>query len=97
MGYPAALRRGRPKGTGLILDSADAFRALTQMAPAAPHFGDFVMGTPAALENTAAALQAGATVIGNLGQYFTFRLPHWDDDVETTLSTVRALGLIVIP
>jgi hypothetical protein len=94
MGYPAALRRGKPKGTGLILDSADAFRALTQMAPVAPHFGDFVMGTPAALENTAAALQAGATVIGNLGQYFTFRLPHWDGDGETTLSTVRALGLI---
>ena len=94
MGYPAHLRRGRPKGTGLILDAPEAFRALTQMAPVAPHFGDFVMGTPAALENTAAALQAGATVIGNLGQYFTFRLPHWDDDVETTLATVRALGLI---
>ena len=94
MGYPARLRHGKPRGTGLILDSADAFRALTQMAPVAPHFGDFVMGTPAALENTSAALQAGATVIGNLGQYFTFRLPHWDDDVETTLATVRALGLI---
>ena len=94
MGYPAHLRRGQPRGTGLILDTPDAFRALTQMAPVAPHFGDFVMGTPAALENTAAALQAGATVIGNLGQYFTFRLPHWDDDVETTLATVRALGLV---
>ncbi|MBA4098640.1 MAG: hypothetical protein C0484_17975 [Rhodospirillum sp.] len=94
MGYPAHLRRGKPRGTGLILDTAEAFRALTQMAPVAPHFGDFVMGTPAALENTAAALQAGATIIGNLGQYFTFRLPHWDDDVETTLATVRALGLI---
>jgi methylmalonyl-CoA mutase cobalamin-binding subunit len=94
MGYPAHLRRGKPRGTGLILDTPDAFRALTQVAPVAPHFGDFVMGTPAALENTAAALQAGATVIGNLGQYFTFRLPHWDDDVETTLATVRALGLI---
>lgn len=94
MGYPAHLRRGKPRGTGLILDKAEDFRALTQMAPVAPHFGDFVMGTPAALENTAAALQAGATVIGNMGQYFTFRLPHWDDDVETTLATVRALGLI---
>ena len=94
MGYPAQQRRGKPRGTGLILDTPEAFRALTQMAPVAPHFGDFVMGTPAALENTAAALQAGATIIGNLGQYFTFRLPHWDDDVETTLATVRALGLI---
>jgi methylmalonyl-CoA mutase cobalamin-binding subunit len=94
MGYPQHLRPGKPRGTGLILDKPEDFRALTQMAPVAPHFGDFVMGTPAALENTAAALQAGATIIGNLGQYFTFRLPHWDDDVETTLATVRALGLI---
>jgi methylmalonyl-CoA mutase cobalamin-binding subunit len=94
MGYPAHVRRGKPRGTGLILERSEDFRALTQMAPVAPHFGDFVMGTPAALENTAAALQAGATIIGNLGQYFTFRLPHWDDDVETTVATVRALGLI---
>jgi methylmalonyl-CoA mutase cobalamin-binding subunit len=94
MGYPVHLRRDRPRGTGLILDKTEDFRALTQIAPVAPHFGDFVMGAPAALENTAAALQAGATIIGNLGQYFTFRLPHWDDDVETTLATVRALGLI---
>jgi len=94
MGYPAHLRRGMPRGTGLILERAEDFRALTQMAPVAPHFGDFVMGTPAALENTVAALAAGATVVGNLGQYFTFRMPHWDDDVETTLATVRALGLI---
>jgi methylmalonyl-CoA mutase cobalamin-binding subunit len=60
----------------------------------APHFGDFVIGTPAALENTVAALGAGATSIGNLGQYFTFRQPHWDDDVATTAETVKALALI---
>ena len=41
-----------------------------------------------------AALAAGATAIGNLGQYFTFRLPYWDDDVATTEATLVALGLI---
>ncbi len=94
MGYPRAMREGMPKGTGLILDDDEAFAAITGAAPVAPHFGDFVMGTPAALENTAGALKAGSTAIGNLGQYFTFDMPGWDDDVATTSETVKALALI---
>jgi len=53
-----------------------------------------MMGLPGALENTKSAIAAGATAIGNLGQYFTFRLPYWDDDVATTEATVIALGLL---
>ncbi len=93
MGYPAAERAHRPRGTGLILERAEDFAALTRAAPGAPHVGDFVIGTPAAVENTAAALVAGATSIGNLGQYFTFRMPGWDDDVRTTAETVKAMAL----
>lgn len=93
MGYPAADRRGRPKGTGLILESPEDFQRLTAAAPVAPHFGDFVIGLPGAVDNTIAALAAGATAIGNLGQYFTFRLPHWNDDVATTAATLQALAL----
>ena len=94
MGFLAAEREGRPRGTGLILDAPEAFAALTAAAPVAPHFGDFVLGFPAALENTKAALAAGCSAIGNLGQYFTFRLPRLDDDVAATEATVAALGLI---
>lgn len=93
MGYPKALREGMPKGTGLILENDGDYAALTRSAPVAPHFGDFVMGTPAALENTVAALKAGSTAIGNIGQYFNFRMPHWNDDVTTTAETVKALAL----
>jgi len=93
MGYPSDARRDMPKGTGLILDSPEAFTRLTRAAPVAPHFGDWVIGTPAAVENTSAALLAGSTSIGNLGQYFTFRLPRWDDDVGTTAETVKAIAL----
>jgi len=93
MGYPEGQRRGRPRGTGLILGEASDFVRLTEVAPVAPHFGDFVIGMPGAVENTAAALAAGATAIGNLGQYFTFRLPHWDDDVATTAATLTAMAL----
>lgn len=93
MGYPAAHRADMPQGTGLILEKPENFAALTQSAPVAPHFGDFVIGTPAAVENTVAALTAGTTSIGNLGQYFTFRMPRWSDDVGTTAETIKALAL----
>lgn len=94
MGYPADARRGRGRGTGIVLDGPEDFGRITHAAPAAAHFGDFMLGLPGALDNAKAALAAGATAIGNLGQYFTFRLPDWDDDVATTEATVRALGLI---
>lgn len=93
MGYPAADRHRFGKGTGLILERPADFAALTAAAPVAPHFGDFMIGLPAAVENTEAALRAGATAIGNLGQYFTFRMPGWAEDVETTRATVEALAL----
>jgi hypothetical protein len=93
MGYPSHLRDEMPRGTGLILDTPEDFLALTQEAPVAPHFGDFVIGTPAALENTEAALAAGSTSIGNLGQYFTFRMPRWNDDVSVTAETIKAIAL----
>ena len=82
-----------PRGTGLIMDDIEDWIALTSKAPVAPHFGDFVIGTPAAFENTIAALLCGSTSIGNLGQYFAFRQPHWDDDIYTTAESLKAIAL----
>lgn len=94
MGYPLAERDRRPRGTGIVLTGPEDFARITGVVPAAAHFGDFMLGLPGAVENTRAALAAGVTTVGNLGQYFTFRLPDWDDDVATTEATVTALGLI---
>lgn len=94
MGYPPDLRKDATRGTGIVLSGPEDFARITQASPAAAHFGDFMLGLPGAVDNTCAALAAGATAIGNLGQYFTFRLPGWDDDVATTKATVTALGLI---
>jgi methylmalonyl-CoA mutase cobalamin-binding subunit len=94
MALPRAVRAQGMRGTGMLLNSPEDFVRLASSAPVAAHFGDFVLGFPAALENTQAALAAGSTAIGNLGQYFTFRVPGWDDDVEATAATVRAMGLI---
>lgn len=94
MAVPRAQRAGAQRGTGMILRGVEDFVALANAAPVAAHFGDFVLGFPAAVENTQAALAAGATAIGNLGQYFTFRVPGHDDDIAATAATVTALGLI---
>jgi methylmalonyl-CoA mutase cobalamin-binding subunit len=93
MGYPRTKRENMPRGTGLIMRDVEDWIALTHMAPVAPHFGDFVIGTPAAFENTIAALLSGSTSIGNLGQYFAFRQPHWDDDIFTTAESLKAIAL----
>ena len=93
MGITRSERSNFIQGTGLVLDSPEAFVEIANAAPAATHFGDFMLGFPAALENTCAALAAGGTVIGNLGQYFTFRLAE-TDDVTATRSTLAAVGLM---
>ena len=41
----------------MILGGPEDFAALTGAAPVAPHFGDFVLGFPAAIENTCAEVQ----------------------------------------
>jgi methylmalonyl-CoA mutase cobalamin-binding subunit len=94
MGVPAATRAGAMRGTGLILNGPEDFARLAAGAPVAAHFGDFVLGFPAAVENTCAALAAGSTSIGNLGQYFTFRLQGASDDIACTSATLTALALI---
>jgi methylmalonyl-CoA mutase cobalamin-binding domain/chain len=94
MGYPEAMRAKASRGTGIVLSGPEDFARIINAAPAAAHFGDFMLGLPGAVENARAAVAAGATAIGNLGQYFTFRLPYWDDDVATTEATVTALGLL---
>ena len=94
MGVPRDQRASAMRGTGLLLDSVEDFAKLTGAAPVAAHFGDFVLGFPAAIENTCAALAAGSTSIGNLGQYFTFRLHGHSDDLVCTSATVTALSLI---
>jgi len=95
MGYPAEAREGKPNGTGIILSSPEDFGQITNAVPVATHFGDFMLGFPGSLENARGAIAAGATSLGNLGQYFTFRMPYWPDDISPTEATVQAMGLIV--
>lgn len=92
MGWAREQRRAGQRGTGLVIERAEELQALTGEAPVAPHFGDFVLGMPAALENAEMAVAAGCTTVGNVAQYFTFRLPGLADDVAATEATAEALA-----
>lgn len=90
MGVPAVQRDSAAKETGPRLAPDDWARVAS--APVQAHLGDFMIGTPAGLENTVHALAAGITTIGNLGQHLAFEPPGGHDDEDLTETTVRALG-----
>ena len=92
MGLPPGRRALVPKETGPRL-ADDEWVQVATAADTQPHLGDFMIGTEASVENTARALAAGITTVGNLGQYLTFSTPGADDAVVTA-ATVRALGVM---
>ena len=75
MGVPAELRSKIPVGTGLIFNTPEEWKAVGQVVPVQPHFGDHMIGSLNSLENTRLALEAGVTTIGNVSQYYTFEYP----------------------
>jgi methylmalonyl-CoA mutase cobalamin-binding subunit len=94
MGYPPHMRAKMGKGASLILEKDEDWLRLTRAAPVAPHFGDYMIGQPAAVENASMAIQAGATTMGNLGSYYAYRMLYMDDDVAMTAAIIEALALV---
>jgi methylmalonyl-CoA mutase cobalamin-binding subunit len=89
MGLPPEQREQARRETGPRLQDGDW--AKVAALPVQPHLGDHMIGTPAGEENARAALAAGITSIGNLGQFFAFEPPGGYDDAALTQATVRAL------
>ncbi len=81
------------KETGPAL-AADEWSILGEAAAIQPHLGDFMIGTPAGFEHSLAALRAGVTTIGNLGQYNAYEMPGGQDDIQVTEAAIRSIGLL---
>lgn len=94
MGVPEHLRDKIPVGTGLIFSTPEEWKAVGQVVPVQPHFGDHMIGSLNSLENTRLALAAGVTTIGNVSQYYTFEYPGIDIEKERTEDMVKALALM---
>ncbi|MQA82701.1 MAG: hypothetical protein GEV10_30295 [Streptosporangiales bacterium] len=91
MGLPEEQRGAAQKETGPRLEAED-WDDVANAVTAQPHLGDFVIGTPASLENTVRALAVGITTLGNIGQYFSFDPPGGWDEHQLRDATLRALG-----
>lgn len=94
MGLPVEQRASWPAETGPLLVEDEDWRELADCARIQPHMGDFMIGQPAAVENTIHALRAGVTTIGNLSQYFTFEAPGWLDRAKTSVESVKAIAVL---
>ena len=94
MGVPAELRSKIPVGTGLIFNTPEEWKAVGQVVPVQPHFGDHMIGSLNSLENTRLALEAGVTTIGNVSQYYTFEYPGIEMECQRTEDMVKALLLM---
>ena len=93
MSVGEAERDGVHKETGPTLRPED-WAQLGEAAAIQPHLGDFMIGTPAGAEHARAALAAGVTTIGNLGQYWSFEVPGGQDALQVTQATVEGIGML---
>lgn len=94
MGLPRKYWKKIPAETGPILNSDQDWMQIGKVVPIQPHMGDFMIGFPAAVENTVNALKAGVTTIGNLSQFFAHEVPMWQDTPATTVETVKAISIM---
>ncbi len=92
-GLPERLRERAPKGTSFVLGGVEDHVRIAQAAAIMPCFNDFHIGSPAAVPNTLAAIQAGGSYMGVLAQY-VWSLPYMDSDVALVADNVRAIAVV---
>jgi methylmalonyl-CoA mutase cobalamin-binding subunit len=93
MGTPEANRHLVGKETGPRI-AANEWSRVSSMVAIQPHMGDYMIGFPAAFENTIHALHAGVSTIGNIGQYTAYDLLGGSDEVVVTEETVRSIAAL---
>jgi methylmalonyl-CoA mutase cobalamin-binding domain/chain len=93
MGLPKDERADAPQETGPVMMTEQDWWELAHTVPIQPEAADNTIGGPGSVENALDALQAGITTIGVLSQY-SWRWPYYDDDVNQTMVTLRAAGLL---
>ncbi|HET9678252.1 MAG TPA: cobalamin-dependent protein, partial [Solirubrobacterales bacterium] len=93
LGLPKATRAEAPQETGPVMLTEQDWWELAHTVPIEPEAADNNIGSPASVENTIDALQAGVTSIGVLSQH-SWRWPYWDDEVGQTMATLKGAGLL---
>jgi methylmalonyl-CoA mutase cobalamin-binding domain/chain len=93
MGLPKGKRGEAAQETGPVMMTEQDWWELAHTVPIEPEAADNTIGGPGSVENALDALRAGITSIGVLSQY-SWRWPYYDDDVNQTVVTLQAAGLL---
>ena len=93
MGLPKDKRAEAAQETGPVMMTEQDWWELAHTVPIEPEAADNTIGGPGSVENAIDALRAGVTSIGVLSQY-SWRWPYYDDDVNQTVVTLQAAGLL---
>ncbi len=93
MGLPPEMRAGALKETGLMFDNEAEWLATAKDVETQCQLSDHNLHSPAAVDNTEAAIKAGICYVGNFAT-FSYRYPEWPDDVSRFSRTVEALGML---
>lgn len=93
MGLPKDKRAEAAQETGPVMMTEQDWWELAHTVPIEPEAADNTIGGPGSVENALDALRAGITSIGVLSQY-SWRWPYYDDDVNQTVVTLQAAGLL---
>lgn len=95
MGVPAEMRYKVMQGGSLIFKTPEEWKAVGQVVPIQPHFGDHMIGSLNSTENAKLALGAGVTTMGNIAQYYTYEYPGGlMSKEERVVNMTTAIGIM---
>jgi methylmalonyl-CoA mutase cobalamin-binding subunit len=94
MGIPPEHWASAAKETGPLIETPDDWAQIASAVPIQPHMGDMMIGSPMSVPNTIRGLTSGVNYIGNVGQ-FPWKYPNWrGTEIEQSIETVKALGIM---
>jgi methylmalonyl-CoA mutase cobalamin-binding subunit len=93
MGLLPEARAAAMEETGIMFWTSDDWAGVGTEIELQGILNDHAVGSPASIPNTAAAIEAGITYIGNLSQQ-SYGYPSWSDDVGQMANTVVAMGML---
>lgn len=94
MGVPERYRDRVIAGSGQVYHSPDEWKILPNEVPVAVHMGDHMIGSLNSTENVCNALNGGVTTIGNISHYFSYEYAGFDMELERTIDTCTAIGVM---
>lgn len=94
MGVPEKYRDRVIAGSGQVYHSPEEWKILPNEVPVAVHMGDHMIGSLNSTENVCNALNGGVTTIGNISHYFSYEYAGFDMELERTIDTCTAIGVM---